>query len=448
VVLDAKALENAHGKLKNPSIKFFRKSDCLPQDTTKLRIPRPLVVMKKISTPLLISLCFSAPLVAETYDAHKLNRLGNSRDYETKPKFSQMIQALRRQTNVEMGEDDLEKPWAPLEDPIAPTPVKMKVISEVSSHDGSTEISTPDLTAEQEAKAVDLYREPITRKETFKPREALPERVKTTESKIKEEQEQVAKSKTNSFFDRLMISSKEEAKPTKKPVSKAAEQDDSGLDLFKIFKKFKFNSDDSKDQTVPDQKVTERVETTPEQHDGIIKNFSLGGEAEQNPRKKLQRETSDRAQQQNHRNSDLKLEVQKREKANVERKAKLAAKKKGKLDAEKKMKQKAKRAAEMKAKAAAEQKAKRAAEMKAKAAAEQKAKREADVMAKLEADKQAAIEADKKSKNNMLPANPEYIRRYKKYQESQSKTEAPKVSRRQKKANQEKINSPIQKIIY
>ena len=465
MVLDATTLENPLREPQKNSLKFLLKSDCLPLTHTKLQIPRPLVVMKKISTPLIISLCCSAPLVAENYDAQKLNRLGNTRNYETKPKFSQMIQALRRQAHVEIGEDELEKPWAPLEDPIAPAPVKVKEISPVTPEAGPAQISTPDLTAEEEAIGVDLYREPITRKEAFQPAEPLPDRVKATDTKLKEEKKTAEKSNGNSFFDRLkFFSKKEEPKPVKKAVSKEAQKEkSSGPDLLSVFKKLKFSSDSNESQ------ASEQKASSSEQHYGVIKNFTLGDSAEPNSRKQLQVDTPNAQSEQNQdRTAYLKFEVEKREKANSEKKikreaemkakqeaelkAKQGAEMKAKQDAEMKAKQdaemKAKQEAELKAKQEAELKAKQDAEMKAKLEAEAQAKLEADHMAQLEAQKQAGIEADKNAKKPMLPANPEYIRRYKTHQENQSKNHTPEQSRREKKENQDNITSPIQKIIY
>jgi hypothetical protein len=439
--------------------------------------------MKKISKPLLISLCCSAPLVAETYDAQKLNRLGNSRNYETKPKFSQMIQALRRQTNVEIGEDELEKPWAPLEDPISPSKIQIKKASEVSPHHGPNKIAIPDLSSEEEAKAVDLYRKPITRKEAFQPTKPLEERVKG--------EEPTKKAKSSSFLDRFSFFSSDEPESNQKNESKEkltskketsskktvakekAKQNNSGPDLLKVFKSFSFKSDESKTD-VEAEKPTKSTSQKPRFN--VIKNLILGDPDEETSDKKIKVEVNEQAKEDQERKAYLKLQIQKKEaeksemkakretemkaKQKAEMKAKQEAEMKAKQEAEMKAKQeaemKAKQEAEMKAKQEAEMKAKQEAEMKAKQEAEMKAKREAKMraevekkhMAKLEAEKQAIIEADKKAKKNMLPANPEYIRRYKKNLENKSKNDDPKQSRRQKKEGQDNITSPIQRIIY
>ena len=104
------------------------------------------------------------------YTAKELNRLGNKRNYESKPSFSETLKALKRQQGVELDEDPLEKPW-----------LRVEV---VKPEGGVTESAAPstlpkleDLPPEQEAEAMGRYKTK-SRKVNFQPMKDFRDRIK------------------------------------------------------------------------------------------------------------------------------------------------------------------------------------------------------------------------------------------------------------------------------
>jgi hypothetical protein len=131
---------------------------------------------RALSTFICLNATLSSMGFAEQYDVKSLNRFGNERNYEQLPKFSRTLGALKRQVGTKISEDELEKPWEPGdEDPTA--------WENPDEQAPESPQLTPvmELNAEEEAKAVDLYREPIQREESFEASPTMEDRLNKLE---------------------------------------------------------------------------------------------------------------------------------------------------------------------------------------------------------------------------------------------------------------------------
>jgi hypothetical protein len=357
----------------------------------------PYFLMKHLNLPFALCLSLGSTLVAEDFDAVSLNHLGNVRSSSSQPKFGATLASMRRQVNSDKARmSELEHPSA------SQQAAGMNGLS-LSSHPSQLP-SGPQLSAEEEAKAVDLYRKTTGRQEAFRPSGSLAMRK-----------------------DQLDQESKTPVEPQESPTGPLWGQypEDNEQEIAAE----KAKADQQKQKQVQEAEVKAKMKAELEAKAKAHQEAKAKSEAEKEAQMKAKTEAEAQAK------AEKTAAAEAKKIAAALAKAEREAKNKAQKEAEAKAK------AEKTAAAKAQQEAKRKADLEAQAKEEVEARAQAQKIAEAKAKEEVEARAQQEAETNKEATKKDAWTKLKDIQEAEAKMKADEKMLAQK--NEEAAQQPI-----